>query len=293
MTPVLVIGKTGQMAQALALKGGNSVVCLGRPDADLTNAASLAQALDEYKPGAVINTGAYTSVDGAESEPEAARALNVAGPEALAKACAARDVPLIHLSTDCVFDGTKGSPYLPLDETCPIGVYGTSKRDGELAVLAAAPRSLVVRVSWIFSRFGRTFVRVMLDLARTRETITVVNDQFGCPTHAPDLAAALLDMATQVSDPGFNAWGTYHLAGRGETDRATMARKIFDYSRRNGGPVAEVVPIATSEFPTPAQRPLNARLDMSDTTRVFGLQLPPWEAGLEQTVGELVKEYFV
>ena len=292
MRSVLVIGKTGQMAQALSLKGGADVICLGRPDADLTNAASLANALEEYQPRVVINTGAYTSVDGAESEPEAARALNVAGPEMLAKACAARDVPLIHLSTDCVFDGTKASPYLPQDETCPIGVYGTSKRDGELAVLAAAPRSLVVRVSWIFSRFGRTFVRVMLDLAHTRDTVTVVSDQFGCPTHAPDLAAALLDMARQVRAPGFDAWGTYHLAGRGETDRATMARKIFEYSRQHDGPVAQVVPIATADFPTPAQRPLNARLDMSDTTRVFGIELPAWETGLEQTVGELVEEYF-
>ncbi|WP_273184575.1 dTDP-4-dehydrorhamnose reductase [Hyphomonas adhaerens] len=290
MKPVLVIGKSGQVAQALAEAGGAGVVCAGRPETDLLDAVSLERVLDETQPAAVINTGAFTSVDGAESEPAAAHALNATGPGHLAAACTVRGIPLIHLSTDCVFDGTKPAPYLPHDLTNPLGTYGRTKLEGERAVRDGAPESLVVRVSWIFSSFSQNFVRTMLRLAQTRSSVSVVCDQVGCPTYAPALARGLLELARQAAEPDFSAWDVYHLAGQGETNRAEMARLIFDCSRRCGGPFADVVPVQTADYPTPATRPLNARLDMSETTRVFGVELPDWKIELEKTVGKLIEE---
>ena len=290
MSEILVIGKSGQVAQALAHAPAADMHCAGREEADLLNANAMATALDAHTPRLVINTGAYTAVDKAESEPGLCRALNVDAPAALAKLCHERGIPLVHLSTDCVFDGEKLTPYLPQDATSPVGVYGQSKLDGELAVRSAAPRSLVMRVSWIFSHFGSNFVTTMLRLAATRDEVSVVDDQYGCPTHAPALAEALLQIAHKADRPGFGDWGTYHLAGAGETDRASMARQIFEASARHGGPVAKVKGIPTSAYPTPARRPLNARLDMSDTTRVFGSTLPVWTEGLEDTVRVWVRE---
>ena len=290
MSPVLVIGKSGQVAQALAHIGGSKVVCAGRDEADLLNPQSLADVIDSYKPDIVLNAGAYTSVDRAESELALCRALNVDGPASLARLCAARDLPLIHLSTDCVFDGTKSTPYSPGDIPAPLCVYGQSKLEGEQAVRHLAPRSLIVRVSWIFSQFGGYFVRTMLKLAETRDEVSVVDDQYGCPTHALDLAQALLKIADKASEDGFSDWGVYHLAGAGTTERASMARQVFEVSRRFGGPRARVIPVSTADYPTPAKRPLNARLDMSETTRVFDVTLPDWRDGLEQAVPVLVEE---
>ncbi|MEZ6001569.1 dTDP-4-dehydrorhamnose reductase [Hyphomonas sp.] len=290
MTRILVIGKSGQLAQALVGVGGEAVLCPGRSVIDLLDAASHASALESLAPDIVINTGAFTSVDGAESAPDAASALNVEGPRSLAEACDERGIPLIHISTDCVFDGTKPSAYTPEDVPHPLGIYGQTKLDGERAVREVAEKSLIVRVSWLFSRFGGNFVRTMLALAQTRDAVTVVSDQFGCPTHTPDLARALLDMAGQAAAPGFDAWGVYHLAGSGETNRATMARAIYNESGRLGGPVADVVPILTVDYPTPAQRPLNARLDMTSTRDTFRIDLPPWTEGLKATVETMVKE---
>lgn len=288
--PVLVIGRTGQVAQALASVGGARVICLGRPDADLKNPASLAQVLDQHAPLSVINTGGFTLVDKAEAEPDEARRLNVDGPRALALACRERGVPLVHLSTDCVFDGELPRAYRPDDTTGPVCTYGQTKLDGEHAVADVLAGHLIVRVSWIFSRFGHNFVRTMLSLASARDQVSVVSDQVGCPTYAPALAEALLKMAGRVAEPGFGAWGIYHLAGQGETDRASFARDIFAASARHGGPVARVNGVPTSAYRTPARRPLNARLDMTRTADVFGVGLPPWQEGLEATVPVLIQE---
>jgi dTDP-4-dehydrorhamnose reductase len=288
--PILVIGRSGQVAQALAALNRPHMIFAGRPDVDLADAQSLNRLLESKRAAIVINTGAYTSVDGAESEPEAARAVNAEGPGDLAAQCARVGIPLIHLSTDCVFDGRKTSPYAPDDTVGPLGVYGDTKLAGERAVATIVPRHLIVRVSWIFSQYGSNFVRTMLSAARTREEVTVVDDQFGCPTHAPALAAALVKIADAASAPGFAAWGTYHLAGAGETDRASMTRAIYAESARRGGPEARVRAVSTADYPTPAARPLNARLDMTRTTDVFGVTLPDWRIGLSDTVAEILKE---
>lgn len=287
---ILVIGRQGQLAQSLAAAGRKDLVCVGRPEADLADAASLELALQQAAPKIVINAGAFTSVDGAESEPEAAFAANRDGPGTLARLCAGRGIPLIHISTDMVFDGTKDGAYLPEDTARPTGVYGQSKLDGELAVAGALAQHLIVRVQWVFSEHAHSFVRTMLTLAQTRGEVTVVNDQVGYPTYCPDLAAGLLTMADAAVQPGFSDWGTYHLAGDAETDRASMAEAIFAESRALGGPVARVKGVPTSDYPTPAKRPLNARLDSGKARAAFGIRMPDWEAGLKRSVRVLVNE---
>lgn len=287
---VLVVGRSGQVAQALmrvASERGTELVALGRPELDLTQTATVGAALDRHAPHLVINTAAYTAVDTAQAESDAADALNHRGPHVIAVETAARGLPLIHLSTDCVFDGTKPTPYLADDAPHPINVYGQTKWDGERAVAQANPRYLVVRVCWIFSDLASNFVKTMLRLAETRDEVSVVSDQIGCPTHAPALAGALLDIAACASQPGFDAWGTYHLGGTGETDRASMARTIFEESAHLGGPVSLVRGVLTADYPTPARRPLNARLDMATTRAVFGVDLPDWQHGLATTIQNL------
>ncbi|MBU1288599.1 MAG: dTDP-4-dehydrorhamnose reductase [Alphaproteobacteria bacterium] len=287
---VLVIGRTGQVAQALAHAGAGRVVNVGRPELDLRRPASLTGAIDRHAPDVVINAAGFTKVDQAEAEPVEAESLNVDGPRALAIACRSAGIPFIHMSTDCVFDGTLARPYRPDDLTRPLSVYGDSKLRGELAVADALDRHLIVRVSWVFSQYAANFVRTMLALARTREQVTVVSDQIGFPTHAPALASGLLAMADAICSEHFSQWGIYHLAGNGETDRASLARAVFDLSRRHGGSFAQVEGVLTADYPTPASRPLNARLDMSFTQDVFGIKLPRWEDGLAETVPLLVRE---
>ena len=285
---VLVIGKQGQLARSLASVNRKDLVCVGRPDADLTMPGSLAAVLDAAKPDVVINAAAYTFVDKAESDAAAAFAINRDGPAELARLCAARGIVLIHVSTDCVFDGSKAGPYEPDDPPAPLGVYGQSKWEGELAVAEACPQHLIVRVSWVFSEYAGSFVRTMLMLAKTRGEVTVVDDQVGYPTYCPDLAAGLLQMADAALRPGFAGWGIYHLAGPDEIDRASMAEAVFAASRHAGGPSALVIGVPTAEYPTPAKRPLNARLASTKAFRTFGLRLPDWNAGLQKSVQVLV-----
>lgn len=288
---VLVIGKHGQLAQSLASAGGNDVVCVGRPDADLRDPVSLERVVSSVNPDVVINAGAYTSVDGAEGDAEAAFALNRDGPAILARICAARAIPLIHISTDCVFDGEKAGPYEPDDEAGPLGIYGLSKWQGEEAVRQTYLQHLIVRVSWVFSEHAHNFVRTMLKLARTLDEVTVVDDQVGYPTYCPDLAVGLLKMAKDATKPGFAAWGTYHLAGNEEIDRASMADAIFAASRAAGGPSAQVRGVPTADYRTAARRPLNARLASTKAFRTFGVRLDDWRPGLTRSVRALLSQH--
>lgn len=287
---ILVIGKQGQLAQCVAAAGRADVVSAGRPDVDLLKPETLAKALDRVKPDVVLNAAAYTFVDKAESDAASSFGINRDGPAELARLCAARGIVLIHVSTDCVFDGTKAAPYEPEDKPAPLGVYGQSKWEGEQAVAEACPQHLIVRVQWVFSEYAQNFVRTMLTLAQTREEVTVVEDQVGYPTYCPDLAAGLLKMADAAVQPGFSGWGTYHLAGTDETDRASMADAIFAASRAVGGPSAQVNGVATADYPTPAKRPLNSRMASTKAFRAFGLRLPDWRVGLERSVRVLVPE---
>jgi dTDP-4-dehydrorhamnose reductase len=224
----------------------------------------------------VINAAAYTAVDRAESEQDLAFAINRDGARILAEACATIGLPFIHVSTDYVFDGTKRSPYVETDPVAPVSVYGQSKEAGERAVFEFCPHAMVFRTSWVFGIEGANFVKTMLRLGRERPLLRVVNDQFGCPTFADDLAHALISAAARY-EPGL-----YHLAGTGHTTWYGFAREIFA-----GHTTPDVEPITTADYPTPAKRPANSVLDCTKARTVLGVELPHWTDGLKRMMKEM------
>lgn len=290
---ILVAGKQGQLAQALAEAAGAhsdiEVVAAGREAFDICDAASVARIFSSVDPALVINAAAYTAVDKAETEEAQAFVLNRDAPGLLAHEAARRDIPIIHVSTDYVYDGRKPEPYVENDPVGPVGVYGHSKLAGEAAVRDANPKHLILRTAWVFSPTGHNFVKTMLDLAATRDRLNVVDDQFGNPTYAPHLATAILKLAGQLgADPQQVSWGTYHLAGTGTTTWCGLAREVFQCSAAIGGPAAEVSPISTEDYPTPAQRPANSQLDCGKIQSAFGIEMPNWQMGVEDCVTQLV-----
>ena len=290
---VLVTGRTGQLAGSLLEAGagkGCDIVAVGRPALDLADRASLDDAIARFQPDAVVNAAAYTAVDAAETEPERAYAINAAGAGHVAEACARREIPVIHISTDYVFDGAKPGPYGEDGPASPLGVYGLSKLRGEQRVAAANWRHVILRTSWLFSPFGANFVKTMLRLATTRSEIGVVDDQVGCPTYAPHLAECILAVAARVTgEPAKrDAFGVYHAAGGGAASWCEFAREVFRCSSELGGPAATAKPIPTADYPLPARRPANSRLDCSKLAREFGLALPPWRVGARDCVARLL-----
>lgn len=290
---LLVTGAEGQVAKCLVAAGmaaGMDVTALGRPRLDITVPASIADAVKSLQPDAIVNAAAYTAVDKAESEPDVAHAVNAIGAENVARAAYEAGIPVVHISTDYVFDGCKVSAYAESDAVGPTSVYGKSKLDGERLVAAAAPRHIIVRTAWVHSPFGHNFVKTMLRLAQTRAEIGVVDDQFGSPTYAPHLAAALLDVVRQLNAPGDagGVWGVYHACGTGETTWCGLAREVFDVSARLGGLQTIVKPVATSDYPTAARRPANSRLSCEKLRAVFGVSLPDWRQGVSECVERLV-----
>jgi dTDP-4-dehydrorhamnose reductase len=284
---ILVIGSGGQLATALAQEGGAEIRRLGRPELDLERPETIR--LPEERPRMVVNAAAWTAVDAAEGEPEAAMRANRDGPAALAALCAEAGVPLLHVSTDYVFDGEKGAPYVETDPTSPTGVYGATKLAGEEAVLAACPRAIVLRTSWVYSATGKNFVRTMLGAAQKLPKLRVVADQKGCPTAARDLAAAILQVADQVAAGWREEFaGVFHAAGGGWTTWHGLAMAVFEDAARYGHPVPEVEAIATADWPTPARRPADSRLDCGKLARVFGVRQPDWRGSVTRTVGELL-----
>ena len=244
--------------------------------------------LEETRPTLVVNAAAYTAVDAAEDDSAAAYRANRDGPAVLAELCGAADVPLIHVSTDYVFDGAKGAPYVETDPVSPQGVYGASKLAGEQAVLEAGARSVILRTSWVYAATGKNFVRTMLAAGRTRDRLTVVADQVGCPTAAQDLALAILGIGRRIEagwQPKFA--GVVHAAGAGATSWFEFARAIFAAAERHGARVPEVAPIATTDWPTRAKRPADSRLDCARLQRVFGITMPPWHGAVERVVAEI------
>ncbi len=292
---IAVIGRTGQLAQSLverANAAGTSVeiVTRARPDFDLAAIGSIQAAIDAVVPDLVVNAAAYTAVDKAESDPDTALLLNGAAAGAIASACAARAIPVVQVSTDYVFDGSKPTPYVETDLTSPINVYGASKTLGEQLVAKANPRHLVLRTSWVISPFGHNFVRTMLRLAAGRDRIAVVDDQYGAPTYAPHLADAILRLAlTMASAPATDPrWGIYNVVNRGETTWCGLARSVFEAAAARGAHCPVVDPIATAAYPTPARRPANSRLDTSKLERTFGIALPAWQDGVTACVERLL-----
>jgi dTDP-4-dehydrorhamnose reductase len=286
---ILITGVSGQLAAALGEAAPSHQLAVrqfDRPALDFDRPASIAAAFAESAPWLVINAAAYTAVDAAEDDADAAFRANRDGPAQLARLCEAAGIPLIHISTDYVFDGLKGTPYVESDPTAPQGVYGASKLAGEQAVLAGCSRSIVLRTSWIYSPTGKNFVRTMLSVARRTDRLRVVADQKGCPTSAPDLAEAMLVIAARIATDGWQDrfGGLYHAAGTGWTTWHGLAVATFQEAVRHGAPVPTVDPITTAEWPTRAQRPPDSRLNCGRLEATFGLRLPPWRDGLARTI---------
>jgi len=277
---LLVYGATGQVARELARRAPGAVF-LGRDRADFADPDSVAAPVAEGW-DAVINAAAYTAVDRAEAEAELARTVNATAPGRIAAACAARGIPFLHVSTDYVFDGSGDRPWRPDDPTGPLSTYGATKLAGEEAVRGAGGPQAILRTSWVFSAHGANFVKTMLRLGAEREELRVVADQWGGPTPAADIAAALLRMAEVLrDDPG--AGGIHHFAGAPDTTWAGFAREIMAQAHLP----CRIAEIPTADYPTPARRPLNSRLDCTGLTETFGITRPDWRAGLVAVLKEL------
>ena len=278
---ILVFGRTGQLARELA-RCIPDAVFLDRAQADLTDPSVAAAAILAEDPDTVINATAWTAVDAAEEAEDQATLVNAEAPGAMARACARAGIPFLHVSTDYVFDGTGTDPWRPDDPPAPLGAYGRTKLAGEDQIRAAGGTFAILRTSWVFSAHDQNFVKTMLRLSETRNRLGVVGDQFGGPTPAADIAAALLAMAPRLAaDPALS--GTYHFAGRPDVSWAGFARTIFDMAERR----VTVSNIPTSAYPTPARRPENSRLDCTSLQAAFGIARPDWRAGLARVLSEL------
>ena len=291
---IVVTGVAGQVARSLVERGmalGHVVLPLGRPHLDLASgdAEAIRAVLEMTRPEAIVSAAAYTAVDKAESEPELAFAINATGAGHVAQAAASLGVPLVQLSTDYVFSGEGSRAWREDDPTGPQGVYGASKLAGERVVLAACPNSAVLRTAWVHSPFGSNFVKTMLRLAETRDEVGVVADQIGNPTSALDIADGVLAVAANLigrADPALR--GVFHMAGAGEASWADLAEAVFAASAARGGSAAQVRRIAASDYPTPARRPANSRLDCTRLAGIHGVRLPQWRGSLETVIDRLV-----
>ena len=282
--PVLVTGGTGQLASALAHAPG--ILRVGRPAFDFDRPDTIEATFRAAAPRLVVNAAAYTAVDAAETDADAAYRANAAGPAILARLCSAADIPLIHVSTDYVFDGTKPTPYVEIDPVAPQGVYGASKLAGEEAVRQSRGNSIILRTAWVYAATGKNFVRTMLAVGKIRDRLTVVADQHGCPTTAADLAEAVLAIIERIDQTGWDPSyeGIFHAAGTGATTWFGLAVATFEEAARHGAKVPAVEPIATADWPTPAKRPANSRLNCTRMHDVFGVRLPHWRESLTRTV---------
>ncbi len=291
---ILCIGRSGQVAHALIERSemaGIDLIALGRPDLDLTKPVSVASAISEHNPTIIVNAAAYTAVDQAESDREAAFALNAHGVKMLAKQADAHDIPLIHLSTDYVFDGNSPDAYVESDPESPLGVYGASKFAGEEAVRNNATRHVILRTAWVYSPFGKNFVKTMLRLANVRDSVSVVSDQTGNPTSAIDIANGIIEVCRRISLADDVAlYGTFHMAGGDSATWADLAELVFEVREQAGLGRIEVARIPSSAYPTPVKRPENSVLDCSQLSTIYGVRLPDWKSSARTVVERLLKE---
>ena len=290
---ILVTGAGGQVGVELIRRGpqrGHQIIGLARADLDISDGEAVSRCLADRRPGVVINAAAYTAVDKAESDEAAAQAGNEAGPANLARACAEIDVPLIHISTDYVFDGTKQGAYAETDPVHPLGVYGVTKEAGEQKVRETWAHHVILRTSWVYAAHGGNFVRTMLRLGAERDELGVVADQAGTPTSAGDIAEAALSIAEQVAAGRDDAWGTYHFTAKGSTTWHGFAEEIFRRAEPVLGKRPKVNAITTADFPTPARRPANSVLDCSRIDAVLAPPRRSWQEGLADVLSELLAD---
>lgn len=295
---ILVFGKNGQVGQEIRNlvgqtdQSGKIWVFAAREDVDLTDADSLARYLEAQTPDAIINASAYTAVDKAESDSDAAFAVNAKAPEVMAICAKKQGIPFIHISTDYVFDGMKSSPYVEDDAVNPLGVYGASKAEGEKAVMATGANAVILRTSWVYAVIGKSFLHTMLKFGQERDSMRVVNDQIGAPTNARDIAKTLLDVLDQMlaAPQDTSKAGLYHMTARGYTSWHGFAAFIFEKAKAHGLKTPHVLDaIPASEYPTPAKRPSNSRLDCTKLEQVFGIVLPQWEESAGSCLDEILE----
>jgi dTDP-4-dehydrorhamnose reductase len=285
---VLLFGGSGQIGRSLletAQKRGWEVVAPSHTDVDICVSDSVAACVRQYAPAALVNAAAYTGVDQAESEPDQAFAVNCHGARIVAEAAARARLPLVHLSTDYVFDGAKTTPYLETDPVNPLGVYARSKEAGERAVRTAIPRHIILRTAWAYSPFGSNFVRTMLRLGTERGELCVVDDQTGCPTSSLDVAEDIARILTAANAPEFDHWGTYHCVGADAVTWFGFACAIFESAKQFGVVAPKLRPIATAEFPRPATRPSYSVLSNAKLERVLHI----WPRALRSSLTECLK----
>jgi dTDP-4-dehydrorhamnose reductase len=293
VTRILIFGKNGQVATELARAewpADIEATQLGRAECDLRRPGAASEAISAASPDIVINAAAYTAVDLAETEQDAARALNAEAPRDMARATAERGAALIHISTDYVFDGEGQLPHVESDACRPLSIYGSTKHAGEMAIRELQPRHVILRTSWVFGAHGANFARTMLRLAKTRDEVAIVGDQIGGPTPASDMANAITRIALGLTD-GAASFGTYHYAGAPDTSWYRFARAIFGRAKERGLRVPSIVrEIASAEYPTAARRPLNSRLDCGAILRDWGIDRPSWETALDRSFETLTRD---
>ena len=278
---VLVTGANGQLGQAIQFVAGNypniNFVFCSSSDLDITNKENCDSVFNKEKPDFCINAAAYTAVDKAESEPEQAHLINCIGAKNLAETCKEFNAKLIHISTDFVFDGSKNSPYNETDLPNPKGVYGQTKLEGEIAIQEVFDAYFIIRTSWVYSQFGNNFMKTMLRLASERTSLSIVNDQIGTPTNAIDLAECLVTIITEHSKLNTEHYGIYNFSNEGQCSWFDFAKKIFEINQVK----IDVIPIPTTQFPTPAERPKYSVLDKTKIKSTFGIEIKPWEQSIE------------
>jgi len=289
---LLIIGSKGQLGSELVIeckRNDFSFLALDLPEFNITDSPQVKKTLADFMPSIVINASAYTNVDMAETEPKMAYTVNSDGPANLAVSCDKNRIPIIHISTDYVFDGSKGQPYAESDPVSPLGIYGKSKEKGESKLRSVLKQHIILRTSWLYSAYGNNFVKTMLKLGKEKEIIKVVSDQYGCPTCAADLAEAVVDISKQITQNFKIAWGTYHYCGLGITTWHEFAKAIFEIaSQYQNYKVSSVEAITTAQYPTKTKRPAFSALDCGLFKKHFGINIKPWQESLEKTIERIL-----
>ena len=289
---ILITGAQGQVGTELvtiANQHGFGVIAAGRAELDISQPKSIGKFIESQSPNIVINAASYTAVDKAEEEQEIAYAINRDGAANLAMVCKEHNIPLLHISTDYVFDGTKKDAYSESDNTSPLGIYGTSKWQGEEGIREKCPQHIILRVAWVFGAQGNNFVKTMLRLGKERDELNVVADQFGGPSPAKYIAETLIALAEKYKKDKTLEWGTYHYCGTEKTTWCEFAKEIFKQAKEQGLIEKEIKvnAITTEEYPTSAKRPANSMLDCSKIKKTFGIEMPSWKTALNQVLAEL------
>ena len=289
---ILITGAQGQVGKelsAISINKGFDVVAAGRVDLDITETQIVEEYISQHQPDIVINAAAHTAVDKAESEQDLAFAINHNGAKNIALACSKLTIPLLHISTDYVFDGSQSDPYSENDAVSPLGVYGESKWQGEEVIRKNLESHIILRVAWVFGAQGNNFVKTMLRLGKDRDELNVVADQFGGPSPAKNIAETLINLVEQYQKDKTLTWGTYHYCGKSKTTWYDFATEIFKLAFEIGllDKKVKVNPITTAEYPTPAKRPSNSMLNCTKLKTTFGIDMPEWKDALKKVLTEL------